>query len=77
LQDRGKERAQGAVNGRLQSIVGAQFREAATDTDIIGAYVDSENGFGAMIRWDWICSASFTPGSTDVEAATVISISSY
>jgi hypothetical protein len=59
----------------FQSVFGAQFRGAATDTVVVGAYVDSENSFGAMLRADWICSATFTPGSTDVESATVISIS--
>jgi hypothetical protein len=58
------------------SVLDAQFREATTETIVVGAYVDAQNGFGAMIRSDWICSADFAAGTTDVQSATVISLTS-
>lgn len=60
----------------FQSFFGAQFRQAGADTIVVGAYVDSENSFGAKVRSDWSCSADFAPGRSKVQSATVITLSS-
>ena len=60
----------------FESVFGARFAAAADDTVVVGAYVDSENGFGAQLRSDWTCSADFAPGTTNVVSATVISFAS-
>lgn len=70
--------AQLLVKGKLKSPSTAKFpptstakiTKSATDTWIVTSYVDSQNGFGAMIRNNWVAKIRYLP-SKQVELVSI------
>lgn len=41
----------------------AKITKSATGTWIVSSYVDSQNGFGAMVRNDWVAEIKYLPNN--------------
>lgn len=69
-----KDACHGAVKDRLKSPAtaqfGGEFRRESTTPELTG-YVDSQNGFGALVRSTWVCTGT----ATDVGWSVQVTVS--
>jgi hypothetical protein len=69
-----KEACHGAVDERLKSPgtakYGGEFRRDSTPPELVG-WVDSQNGFGAIVRSRWVCVANLTDVGWSVTSVEV------
>lgn len=66
------------VKERLKAPATAQFTDGSVTGDAVGGFtiagtVDSENGFGALIRGDWSCQIRYEPSSDEWRGSARVS----